>query len=123
MTMSARFQIKDNAGNLLTLQIKDDWTDWDGTWMPDDFTKVRSGTDWDSNPMVASGHADGSSPYPPFMIIDGVLKTVNNDQTIRVMKMNDIYATIGFKDAGDGELFSAGVMGTFQAGAMTWKKL
>ena len=117
--MSARFQIKDSAGNLLTLQLSENWTDQSGEWMPDDPTKVRSGSDWSNNPYDCVGHADGSGhPY------NAVLYTVD-DQGVRiaVMKMTSVVGVILYEDSGDGTLYASGVQGTFQAGAMSWKKL
>jgi hypothetical protein len=115
--MSTRFQIKDNGGNLLTLRLSGDLTDPNGNWLPDDNTKVRSGSDWNNNPYEAIGQAFQT----PF---DAVLYTIGDDGVrIAVMKMAAIIDFIGYEDSGTGTLYASGAIGTFQAGDMTWKKL
>src|ERR1700682_2786103 len=100
--MSTRFQIKDNADNLLTLKLSGNIMDPDGNWLPDDTTKVRSGSDWSSNPYDAVGKF-GQTPF------DAVLYNVGSDGVrIAVMKMAAIIDVIGYEDSGTGTLYATG---------------
>jgi hypothetical protein len=115
--MATRFQVTDSASNLLTLQLSEDILDFNGQWMPDDTTKVRASSDWSRNPFDGVT-TTGQSPY------DAVLYTLGDDGVrILVMKMQSILDYIGYEDSGSGTLYASGVQGTFQAGAMTWKKM
>lgn len=112
--MSSRFEITDSVGNTMTLLLSENWSDYNGRWLPDTTGKIQSNSDWDRNPYYATGE-DGH-PY------NASLETYDSGygRTVWVMTLAKIIGVVLYESSGTGVLFRSY---TLKTGNITWRKL
>lgn len=113
--MSSRFQIKDSASNTVTVKLEENWSDYNGLWMPDTPGKVSSSREPANNTYDAE-NVDGV-PYNA-----NLYYTDSLGRRHPVMILNGIIGTILYEDSGTGYLYYLAAT-SLKGGTVNWKKL
>jgi hypothetical protein len=113
--MAARFKVTDSKGNWMTLQLSENWLDYNGMWMPDTPGKVVASPYWENNPYEAE-NVNGVPYNANLYFVD------STQRKLWVMTLNTICGNILYEKSGSGFLLWSGARALI-GGVISWKKL